>query len=373
MKIALIGYFGHRNVGDDLLLRAVYNNIKEINPEAIITVYGKNETNISNMVDNSVIIKSKNPIKILIDLLFNQDALIIGPGGLFPSKKTAKILFYLATLTIMKLKRGIGLGIGVGIGTGNFKSKLDIYLLNKMFKASKAFVIRQEAPVIPAITECVQNNKLIVATDVMLSKNVLKEVNAEKDSKKVVVSLANIFADDEAMYKKEFINRISEVIAEVINSGYYVKLIPFSNERDESLNDEVAKVVNNKDCISVPYVEEPNDAVREIYSARFTICMRFHAVILSLRENIPCCAIAYSDKSEDIMDRVGLKDYCVRFGINDKEYFNEKVQIDSVKMTEIFKNMVINEINLSETIKLKKEKLVDMSEINFDYMKNFLD
>lgn len=370
MKIAIIGYFGYRNVGDDLLLQGICDYIKSINKDCIITVFG-NAKNINNLVGNTVVVKKKNPFLILMDIFFNEDALVIGPGGLFPSKKTVKIIFYLLALRAVKIKKGIGIGIGVGIGTGNFKSEIDIWLLEKMFNASKVFVIRQKIPNIRGVLGCEKRGKLVEAADIILSKKVLQNIDVEKKNRKVVISLANIFGSNHR-YKEEFVDEIVRFIKKINREGYEVKLVAFSNESDQAINDEVAEKVNTHKCVSMKYEEDPKVAVNEIFSSQYVVGMRFHSVIISIRAGIPCCAIAYSDKTEDIMCRLGLEKYCVRFGISEKEYFNEKKQIAANDIMEMFMSLTVNEKFVINQINKKKEELCDLADLNFYYINKYL-
>ncbi|WP_297997912.1 hypothetical protein [uncultured Phascolarctobacterium sp.] len=95
-KVMIWGWFGFENLGDDLLLRTMLSFLDK--KENVITVpmkkTYKQTININQIYRN---------YKHLVFGVFNNDVLIIGPGGLFPFDNKLKVALYLIITMIWKL------------------------------------------------------------------------------------------------------------------------------------------------------------------------------------------------------------------------------------------------------------------------------
>ncbi len=98
-KIAICGYYGQGNLGDDAILSIIKSKIKEISPNSKINV-----------------LNSKNPLMIFA-ILYKTDIFILGGGSLLQnSTSNASLFYYLLIIHIANLfcKRKIMLANGIG-------------------------------------------------------------------------------------------------------------------------------------------------------------------------------------------------------------------------------------------------------------------
>lgn len=115
-----------------------------------------------------------------------------------------------------------------------------------------------------------------------------------------------------------YINALSEFCNWLYDEDYYPVLVEHviangSNESDLfALNEIVSKLDDNKYYLFTNHNYNCQD-LKQLYSNMFAVVgTRFHSVIFSLSESIPCIAITYGgNKGEGIMRDMKLSDYSI--------------------------------------------------------------
>src|SRR3989339_1324471 len=80
-EIVISGYYGYNNVGDELILKSIVNDLKTLNPDITITVLSVKPKETSRKF-NVKSINRYNICSILVELV-KCKMLISGSGGLF--------------------------------------------------------------------------------------------------------------------------------------------------------------------------------------------------------------------------------------------------------------------------------------------------
>lgn len=369
-KLGVWGYFGYRNCGDDLLLINTIDEICSILSDDVNIVVFGDSNNIKNLVPFDFVYTRNRTALNLMRFAFEADYLIIGPGGLFPSTNSKKLFFYFIITLIMHVRRKkIGF-IGVGVGIGMFSQKRDILLINLITRYANVFISRSKNYL--AFVPKIKSNRIILSSDMILSDKKIFLSNYITDSKKIVVALANIFNSNTEEYKERFISEFINFANNIISNGYQINMISFTNEIDMELNNIIVKRINSPYVVSTHFFENPYDTFQLIKDAYLCIGMRFHALVIALSCNIPCISVSYSDKNEDIMERFGLSDYSLRFGISNKEYYNKEIMIDSKILIEKFNNIISYYDEVKNIILSKKNSMYELSLLNRKELRNLL-
>lgn len=370
MKIGIWGYFGYRNCGDDLLLLILNEHLQRISDDMNqIRVFGEKK-NVKALLPQENVSAEKRTAFSALHSAFRVDLFLVGPGGIFPSTNTRKLFFYLILTGIMKLrKKRIGF-IGVGIGTGMFQRKADIFLINKIAELADTFVSRSENYLnfVPELNE----KNILLASDMVFTDKKQWQRSENKSSKLVVVALADVFASNTDEYKELFIEEILLFFKFILEKGYFIHLIPFTNEIDEKFQNEICRRLVSEKIKSIPYQEDPYATCQEISKGDLCIGMRFHALVMSFMMGIPAMSISYSDKNEDLMQRFGLGGYSVRFGISKKEYYNEEIMIDASNLISVFETMERKKEDIKETIVSHLPEIKEQSERNIRELEKLL-
>ena len=368
MKIGIWGYFGYRNCGDDLLLLILNEHLQCISDDINqITVFGEKK-NVKALLPQENVIAVKRTAFSALHAAFHADLFLVGSGGIFPSTNARKLLFYLILTGIMKLrKKRIGF---IGVGIGMFQRKVDIVLINKIAELADTFVSRSENYLnfVPEIEE----KNILLASDMVFTDKKPWQRSENKSSKLVVVALADIFASNTDEYKELFIEEILIFFKFILKKGYFIHLIPFTNEIDEKFQNEICRRLVSEKIKSIPYQGDPYAACQEISKGELCIGMRFHALVMSFMMDIPVMSISYSDKNEDLMRRFGLGGYSVRFGISKKEYYNEEIMIEASNLISVFETMERQKEDIKEKIASHLPEIKEQSERNIRELEKLL-
>ncbi|WP_159639315.1 polysaccharide pyruvyl transferase family protein [Erysipelothrix anatis] len=366
-KIALFGYYGQNNLGDDLIMETIINRINQKYPDSKITVYGSGQSLVVGEKTYETI--SKKSIKGMLSLLSN-DIVVIGGGGLFPNKNIAKLKSFNLLTKILKFFRKQVYVIGIGIGVKNFEDDNSIELLKKIATRSDYFAARHDIP-----KEL--NDFIVSSADVVLSDPVFDYNKEQNQDKYVAFSLANILPHIEASNDiyNNFVNSIVEIAEFVLDRELNIKLLTFTGTDDEILNqDLVRKIVDirGKEILDkveiVPYNNNIQEVINLINNASLNLCMRFHAVVISIKTKSPLISLSYSDKSEDLMRKVELERFSKKVGFSKNHYWNEFVDIDSNEINDLIEQVLKDDNEQLNHLEKHQENLVSLSNRNFDWM-----
>lgn len=361
------GWFGFRNCGDDLLLINLINVIEKItsNMNKKIFVLG-DEYNIKRLLPGrNITCKPRNIIN-FFKYAFKVDYFIIGPGGIFPHSNTKKLIAYYMHSLIMKVRKKRIVAIGLGIGIGLFQQKLDIKLLNLISSNYYKIVSRSKN-----FLSYPHNDKIILGADMVFLDKFTQRHYVKQEDNLIVVSLANVFLPGDEEWKEIFVLEILEFFKFVLNEGYRLNFIPFTNEIDKNLHDEICKRLDHVNAVSLPFSNNPYDTFTEMLKGEYSIVMRFHSLVMSLLNETPCISISYSDKSEDLMERFNLSKYSFRFGVNNHCYFNEKIMIDSTSLKSSFSLLIKDKQDVKKNICDYLPIIYKQSKINYDTLNQF--
>lgn len=221
-KILNWGWYGFGNLGDDLLLDTV---IKHLHGD--ITVPMKTSYTLLGVK------QVKRSYKELIIGVFQYDALIIGPGGLFPFDNKAKVLLYYLITRLWILARRKVFFFGIGISED--MSGMSASLWEKMAKSADLFIPRSEK--ILERLGISESKKIHSMADCVFASEVISEVEyVEKN--RVAISVANIQNDNKKAFEDSVL-KWSEVVQKLIKKGFWVDLIAFSKGTDDRMVDAI--------------------------------------------------------------------------------------------------------------------------------------
>jgi len=355
MKIGIWGYYGFDNFGDDLILETLLEWIYEIDDKSKTYVFIEKDEKeeILDRFPNTY--QRQRTVKTALKMAMQElDVLLIGGGGIFPASTSTRLGFYYLLSMIMKIRRKKVACIGVGVEEKNLLHKSNRLLLNKLISTVDFFSIREgqlreDKAILP-----IKNEKEVIPTaDIVFSRIPNTNVRIEN---RFNVFLADIFDIFPNIDYELFEDNIVSIINHILEEGYEVCLIPFTNQKDQKLNDRIALRISSDRCFSMPYCKDINAILDEISKGSFSLCMRFHAIVVSMLYEIPMCSISYGDKSSKLMNRINLQQFNSNFGDNNgsEKYFHN-IQVDSV--LEQIDSMISNRKAIVDMLRPEREKL----------------
>lgn len=231
-KVMLWGWYGFENFGDDLLLNTMLDNLAS--DSRLITVPMRTEYDIA--ANN---LKQINrSYKELFKGAFNNDVLIIGPGGLFPFDNSKKIfLFLMVTLFWKMCGRRIAY---FGVGISEHMSAISRKMWTIIASVSDLFITRS-----PHVIEKLglsQSSMIHTMADTVFASNlVFTESYAEN---RVAVFVANLQQQGMDSEYDSSVKTWSEVITTLLDRGFIVDLLAFTKGMDDKLIADIEKTFN---------------------------------------------------------------------------------------------------------------------------------
>lgn len=324
-KIVLYGWFGFDNLGDDILLKIMIDKLRTMDSVESISVavhdFSKVDAAIVSLPGVALV---KRSIAGLFQLVLHADALVIGPGGLFPHDNLPKVgAFLLLTCWWKALGKKVAyFGLGVG-GEQGGPSRL---CWRAIARRSNLFVARD--PLIFDLAGIGQDERRYASDDVVFALEA--ESALAREPGRVGVALANLFAKGEAGYAS-FLGSCVDLVKGLRQRGYTVDLLVFSEEADRQLALDISQ-----QCTSLPIVEKDSiylqPSIMGAYSA--VVGMRFHAVVLSLLADTPVVPVAYSHKTETLAQRFGLGRRLSFYCKSKAEYYEKIIPLDVAAILE---------------------------------------
>lgn len=318
-KILLWGWYGFENLGDDLLLKTMLQHLH-------------GDINITVPMQKPYILPAVNQVKRsykeLVRGVFSHDAVIIGPGGLFPFDNKPKVLLYylITRLWILMGREVIFFGIGISEKMGN----LSAVLWRRMTNTAELFITRSEN-VLDRL-KIIESKKIHAMADCVFASAIANETECSEENR-VVVSVANLQNDNQKAFD-DTVEKWSEVVKNLIKRGFSVDLIAFTKGADDKMIDAILS--NLKNCVGVQpvYYSQATKAVSSWNRYKIAICMRFHSLVLSILNDVPTIPIAYGHKTFSLAEKCGLDDYLLVWNTYQSEYFGKTIDISASKILE---------------------------------------
>lgn len=328
MKVHLHGWFGFRNLGDDLLLQRAVTVLNGIDAVDAIEIGAEDCDYLESFLRSKKALKfSGRNFAELFKTAFRNDALVIGPGGLFPHRNFPKVAAYLVLTVWWKL---LGKQVAYfGLGATSKQDLASVFCWKRIAAISDAFICR--------------DTDLLNACDIRQKESVLagsdlvflgKSDPVSEDGDRIAVAFANLFAENESGYD-DFARDCTEIISSFIKEGYGVDLLSFTSGSDERLNRQIEAGLYGSNVRSLSYDETLQTVLGGLGRYRLMLGMRFHSVLLASRDGIPFVAISYAHKTERLASNLGMRKYCVKYCKDEHGYYEQLIPLDTKSVIDL--------------------------------------
>lgn len=281
--VFLFGYYGYDNLGDDLILESIVNNLNnQFNFKVLTYNYEK-----THKVDNVVPVSRSKFSKIIHEII-TSDIVASGGGSLLQDATSSKSLyFYLGLIILGKIfrKKTIFLFNGIGPIKGNFNKKIVKWVLSKVDR-----IILRDNQSKELLTELgVTRNVEVVGDAVFLNDHEVEKTYQEKESSKLVIISLRPWKN----FDKIKILETERLIESLQSKGYLVELLPLMMPDDYEILSEIAK---DSDVSIIDFHDRQAKLFNRIESAHVLIGERLHSLIISSICETPFIGIEYDPK-----------------------------------------------------------------------------
>lgn len=307
-KIFMAGYWGFQNFGDDAILNTMIEDLKSDDTEIKVISNNPEQTKALYGVDS---VKTFDILGIINEMKA-CDIYISGGGSIFQDKTSIKSLFYYLFLMVLAFcfdKKTCIYAQGVGpINTwlGRFLTKLvfeNIDLITvrdiKSFELLKKWGITSyyTADNVWKINPIKQHSEPKTRVGVQL-----------RGWKSLTVKELQVFAD---CIVKKF-------------DGREIDLISFQNTQDMEVLERLGLLLENKGMnVNIIEYEDEKQLIETISNLDVLVAMRFHACLVAIKLGVPCLAISYDIKVDELAKEADM--LCVKIEDVDRVSLNSGI------------------------------------------------
>ncbi|PKH09079.1 polysaccharide pyruvyl transferase CsaB [Planomicrobium sp. MB-3u-38] len=301
MRIVLSGYYGFDNVGDEAILFAIIQSLKEYHPGVNLTVLSNNpeKTAASYKVD-AVNRWNINEVR---KALKESDCLISGGGSLLQDETGMKSISYYSG--VMKIAQFLKKPVFIyAQGMGPVKSKINRQIMKHVLQRSEMITVRDKHSKSFLQSIGVSKPIQLVPDPVMGidASGFSSGLTAGTDSNKRVISVSIRNWTEDLSY----LNKVAAGLDQLADNGHEILMVPMHGKYDHDTSKNVAGMMTNKVEI-FPYdssIEEKMAAVKE---SDVLLGMRLHALIFASVGNTPFVALSYDPKIDSFAEIVDQK------------------------------------------------------------------
>lgn len=288
VKVAISGYYGFKNFGDEAILGVLVNHLKQLK-DVDITVFSSDVDYTSKTYSvNSV---KRFDLKNVIKTIRNSDVLISGGGSLLQDVTSLKSVVYyslIIALGILFNKKVIIFAQGVG----PLNKKVSQLIVSNLLKNCSLVTVRDEKSL--ALLRNWGINADLVC-DPIYSLDVVQEFNENT----VGVQLREF-----KTMNYNLLHKLALFIAEKFSDK---KIEIFSLQESQDLElcknfENILKTLNPE--IKTEIVTD--NIVNRISKLSYLIAMRFHAILVALKCGIKTSAINYDVKVEKLANEANI-------------------------------------------------------------------
>lgn len=330
MKIVLSGFYGLGNTGDEAILKAIVDDLREELDNPDITVFSLSpEQTAQEYGVKSVYRGWRHENKKKVQALREADLLISGGGGLLQDTYPTKFLFgplpyYLLIVFLAKLCRTKVMFFSQGIGP--VTSRWGKILMRVFANRADLITVRDQYSKDYLHSLHVTRPETYVTADIVFAFKpdeddvAYESLGLNGDEQLVAVAPRPWFEHEEA-----YIEKLAWVLDELIEQkGVLPVFVPMEPPYDTNISKKIMKKMKFADQTKMLGESfTPNQFYNFIAKTDLTIALRLHALIFAALSNVPHIGLSYDRKVESFLQRSGMWDKSFPLGAFTKEQLLE--------------------------------------------------
>jgi len=359
-KVIISGFFGSGNIGDEIILEALINLLRKVEPALEISVFCKKEslTDIKKRFNVKTIPRGDSLIEFIKVLLVikNYDILISGGGGLFQDWSVKTPFFYAGKIIAAHyFKKRI---IIIGQSIGPLKRRISKFITNKALSYAHGISVRDYQSYNYVKKYIETKNKLLLKSSDLIFTNIplVTQKSYIKDGFKTIGVVLRYWK-----YNDSILPKVNELLS-CLKREYCYIFFPFRKGKDYEIAEKIGKFYKNSKIFlprpGIKYI------INQYKHFDILIGMRLHAILFSVAALVPFLALAYDLKIKNFCKKVGLSEFCIDFSCNSIISFKD------LKNRMIFLKQ--NRINLIKKLYNVREQEQKLSLKNIEFLKELI-
>lgn len=297
-KVLISGYYGYDNLGDELILKAIIEHLRTLDPTLDIIVISRNPWRTVTL-HPSVEAVSRQDIFGIFKALRQCRLFISGGGGLLQDTTgQGSVLYYLGWGIIAKKLFGRKVML-YAQGIGPLRRNLSRYFVRGWITKMDLITLREEKSLLLLRELRVPESRIKITADPVLG---LRPKNSGSLSEKHPLCIGVVLR--QGRDKLQAVRHWCEILIAVKNTyNARILLLPFQNPHDVKLSEAIKE--NLKEKAEIKYWDNINDVFSFYGSVDILVSMRLHALILAAVYGKPMLGINYDPKIDNFLQLFG--------------------------------------------------------------------
>ncbi|MEN6348169.1 MAG: polysaccharide pyruvyl transferase CsaB [Syntrophomonas sp.] len=307
MRIALSGYYGFDNAGDEALLSAITSSIRELAPEAEFVVFSGNPGSTSK-THCIPAVYYKSPLKVMRSLM-KSELLISGGGSIFQDVTSGRSLpYYIGVVALAKLIGKPVMFYAQGIGPIN--RKISKFLMRLVANRVDLISLRDQESARLLHDIGVDRPPVMITADPVLA---LQPGISDQESMAaccsgwgigdkplICVSVRHWPALD------GYQQHLALVLDGLVRRGYTILFVPMHWPEDVSESRLIMSLMEENSSI-VDRKLNSKELLALIARSELLLGMRLHALIFAASQGVLFAGISYDPKVDAFLKSYGLE------------------------------------------------------------------
>lgn len=315
MKVLLSGYYGFDNAGDEAVLYAIIQSLREAVPNIEITVLSNQPEKTATQFHVQAVDRWGKMA--LLKAVKNCDIFISGGGSLLQDVTSKNgILYYLGLIKLAQIMKKKVMIYAQGIGPVNNgrNRKLVRKILNKVdiitVRDLESRMELMQMGVYREVMVCSDPVMGISADEIDAEAGKRKLVQngvAAENEKPILVVAARKWDNDEKLFGE--IATYCDVVAQ---NGWQIVFLPFHYPEDIAAGEKIkAKMQEPNFAVALKENYTPQETMEILKNANMILGMRLHSLIMGAVMQKPMIALSYDPKVSSFMQLLRQKE-CYR-------------------------------------------------------------
>lgn len=307
-KIALAGYYGFDNAGDEAILAAIISSLRHrIDEEVEITVLSADPARTEKLYNVSAV--DRFSLVGIITVFYQVDLLLLGGGSLLQDTTSQRSLLYYLGLVYLAHKINLAV-VCYAQGVGPITSRLGEALVPKVLNSAARLTVRDEESKDLLIKLGVRKPVRVTVDPVfnlsLVSKKRRQEIitaeSLDLDSPVIGVSVRHWTAES---------NDYLAVLAEVLDRLNHrlegdILFLPLHYPHDLAASRKVKEQMETAAQLLVGKYH-PREIASLFGECELVIGVRLHSLIFAAINYVPLVGISYDPKVDSLLKRLDLK------------------------------------------------------------------
>ncbi|HZK86384.1 MAG TPA: polysaccharide pyruvyl transferase CsaB [Syntrophomonas sp.] len=302
MKIALSGYYGFDNAGDEALLLAIRSSIKKLVPNCDFVVFSGCPTK-TIQLHNIRAVHNMNAWDVLRELR-SSDLLISGGGSIFQDVTSSRsLLYYISVVILARLLRKPVVFYAQGVGP--IRKPFNRWLLGRVANRVNLITLRDQASRDFMLQLGVRRPPLKVTADPVFA------LQADRNELDLLLPLFAFLADTSVKRLGVSVRQwaalegyqpqLAAVLDHFKQAGFEIIFVPMDYPEDIKESERVISYMQEKAHLIKDEITTAQH-LAVISQLDLMVGMRLHALIFAASCDIPFAGISYDPKIDAFLD-----------------------------------------------------------------------